>query len=179
MRHTRICERLIVRPRPGAGGRRGVLLAGALRLPVALGESGLSHLPREGGRATPVADMALLAALYRPDRVRRPQTALPVKPIRPDDGWCDAPFHPRYNRPVALPFAASHERLWRDDRLYDLVVVPDFNIHPREQGRGSAIFLHVAEADFSPTAGCIALKKGDLERLLARCGPGTRLLVAP
>ena len=104
---------------------------------------------------------------------------MPTRPIRPDDGWCDAPYHPRYNRPVGLPFAASHERLWRDDPLYDLVVVLDFNIRPRRQGAGSAIFMHVAKPDFAPTAGCIALQQADLERLLARCGPGTRLLIAP
>jgi L,D-peptidoglycan transpeptidase YkuD (ErfK/YbiS/YcfS/YnhG family) len=97
--------------------------------------------------------------------------------MRPSDGWCDDPESACYNRAVCLPFGAAHERLWRPDRLYDLVVVLAYNIHPRRKGRGSAIFLHCARPDFAPTEGCIALAFEDLRRLLPRLSRNTVLII--
>jgi L,D-peptidoglycan transpeptidase YkuD (ErfK/YbiS/YcfS/YnhG family) len=91
-----------------------------------------------------------------------------VRAIRRDDGWCDASADRNYNRPVRLPYPASAERLWREDGLYDLVVVLDYNDRPRSRGRGSAIFMHVARPGYAPTEGCIALARGHLLRLLER-----------
>jgi L,D-peptidoglycan transpeptidase YkuD (ErfK/YbiS/YcfS/YnhG family) len=93
---------------------------------------------------------------------------LPVRAIRRHDGWCDASADRNYNRPVRLPYAASAERLWREDALYDVVVVLDYNKRPRVRGRGSAIFMHVARPGYAPTEGCIALARGHLLRLLER-----------
>jgi L,D-peptidoglycan transpeptidase YkuD (ErfK/YbiS/YcfS/YnhG family) len=111
--------------------------------------------------------------LYRPDRLRRPDTALPVAAIRRESGWCDDPQDRRYNRPVRLPYAASHEELWRSDHLYDLLVVLDFNLLRPRRGAGSAIFLHLAAPGFAPTAGCVAVTEQIMRRILARAGPGT------
>ena len=105
--------------------------------------------------------------LYRPDRGATPSTALPVSPIAPDDGWCDDPSDARYNRAIRLPYPARHERLWRDDGLYDLVGVLGWNDAPVRPGEGSAIFLHVAGPDYGPTEGCVALSGADLRALLA------------
>lgn len=143
----------------------------------ALGAGGVTRNKREGDRATPVGRFPLRRVLYRADRVARPVTALPTSSIRPEDGWCDDPADPRYNQPVALPYAASHETLWRDDALYDILVVLGHNDAPPEPGAGSAIFLHVAGADFSPTQGCVALRQDDLLAVLARCRPGDHLRV--
>ena len=155
---------------------RGLLRAGSLTVPAAIGSGGLVHRPREGDRATPAGAYRLLGVFYRPDRVGRPRTALPVRPLRPDDGWCDAPFHACYNRPVRHPFPVSAERLWRDDGIYDVMVVLDFNIHPRVQGRGSAIFFHLARPDFTPTLGCIAIPEPAMRNILARSTPRTKLV---
>lgn len=121
----------------------------------------------------------MLGVLYRPDRVRRPLTRLPVRPIGPDDGWCDAASDRNYNRPVRLPYAASAERLWRADHLYDLVVVLGHNAVPRVRGRGSAIFVHVAGPGYSPTEGCIALRREHLLLLLQRVDIGGAVRVLP
>src|SRR5260221_8426781 len=94
---------------------RGILIAGGMRAPCALGRSGIMQTKREGDGATPAGRHRLIGLLYRPDRVRRPVTRLPVARIRRDDGWCDDRGDRRYNRPVRLPYAASHERLWRED----------------------------------------------------------------
>lgn len=134
---------------------------------------------REGDGATPVAAMRVLGGGFRADRVRRPQTMLRLGPIRPRDGWCDAPADPNYNRPVTLPFTASHERLTRDDRLYDVCLVLDWNIRPRARNRGSAIFLHVARPGFPPTEGCIAVAPAAMRWLLPRIGPDTVVRTRP
>jgi L,D-peptidoglycan transpeptidase YkuD (ErfK/YbiS/YcfS/YnhG family) len=114
---------------------------------------------------------------YRADRLARPRTGLPVRPLRPWDGWCDAVGDSNYNRWVPQPYRASAEKLWRSDSLYDLIVTLDHNVCPRIQGHGSAIFLHVAAAGYRPTAGCIAVERPHLLRLLAHLRRGSSLLV--
>ncbi|MBK3732197.1 L,D-transpeptidase family protein [Azospirillum brasilense] len=142
-----------------------------------LGRGGIRADKREGDGATPVGRFALRRVLWRPDRLERPETALPASPIAPDDGWCDDPADPAYNRPVKRPCAASHEELWRDDHVYDVIVVMGHNDDPVVPGLGSAVFMHVARPDRAPTAGCVALPLPDLLRLLKDCAPGTALTV--
>lgn len=137
------------------------------------GKTGISHRKAEGDKATPAGAYRLLYGYYRGDRGARPRCAIPLKPLRRDDGWCDDPGSPRYNRPVRLPSKPSHEDLWRQDGLYDLILVLDYNLQPRRRGKGSAIFLHCARtgihaSDFKPTLGCVALRQADLRRLLPR-----------
>jgi L,D-peptidoglycan transpeptidase YkuD (ErfK/YbiS/YcfS/YnhG family) len=156
--------------------QRGVLKVGNLTFPCAVGRSGCRARKCEGDGATPAGRWHLLKVLYRTDRVRRPRTALPVSPLRENDGWCDAPGDRNYNRHVRHPYAASAERLWRQDMLYDVVVVLDYNGRPRARGRGSAIFMHVAKPDYTPTEGCVALARPHLLRVLQNAGPGVSLV---
>lgn len=146
----------------------GRLVLGGLVFRCALGKGGVRPAveKREGDGGTPAALMPLRRLLFRADRLSAPRCAVPVEPIAESDGWCDDPGHPRYNRRVSLPFDASHERLWRDDHLYDLVGVLGWNDDPVERGRGSAIFLHLARPDYAPTEGCIALAERDLRAVL-------------
>jgi L,D-peptidoglycan transpeptidase YkuD (ErfK/YbiS/YcfS/YnhG family) len=148
----------------------GRLVCGNLVLPCAIGRSGVAHRKREGDGATPAGRLRLTGFYYRVDRLARPPTALPVRALRKTDGWCEAPRHGSYNRPIRLPSAAGHETMWRDDDLYDIVGVLDWNFSPRISYRGSAIFLHLCRPGFAPTAGCIALRLAGLRRLLAAAG---------
>lgn len=168
--------RIVVRRRPGIPSQ-ALVSFGGLTFPAAIGRSAVTLRKREGDGATPLASMRLLEGFYRADRRPRPPGRLPMRAIRRNMGWCDAPFHARYNRPVRLPFSASHERMWRDDGLYDIVLVMDWNVNARGGNAGSAIFMHIARPGFAPTEGCIALRPRDLERLLAHAGHGTRVLV--
>lgn len=156
----------------------GQLTAGALTMRCALGRGGVRADKREGDGATPVGRFPLRRVLYRMDREPAPHTAgLAVAPIVPADGWCDEPAHPGYNRPVQLPVTFSHEKLWRFDDLYNILVVLGHNDDPVLPGAGSAIFLHVARPDYGPTQGCVAIAAEDLRRVLADCGPGSVVVV--
>ncbi len=166
--------RVLAHPRDPA---KGWVEIDGRRHACALGRSGRRARKWEGDGATPFGRWRLLAVLYRPDRRLRPRTALPVTPIRPHDGWCDASTDRNYNRRVRLPYPASTERMWRDDGLYDLVVVLDHNTRPRKRRGGSAIFMHVARPGYTPTEGCVALAERDLARLLARARRSTVLVV--
>lgn len=130
---------------------------------------------KEGDGASPIGVWSLRRVLYRPDRIERPQTGLPVMEIAPDDGWCDAPDDAAYNRAVKLPYPASAENLWRDDHVYDVIVILGHNDDPVVPGAGSAIFWHLAQPDFRPTEGCVAVPRAVMLSALALAKPGDAL----
>ena len=163
---------LEVRAKPGAKSA-GVLRLGARHWPCALGHGMMAARKREGDGATPLGTWELRQVFYRPDRMTRPITGLPLAPLHPAYGWCDDPADRHYNRLVHLPYPARSEQLWRDDHLYDLIVVLGYNDLPRIRGRGSAIFMHVAGTDGAHTEGCVALSATDLRDVLKRCGSGS------
>ena len=169
-------RRLTVRRKP-AQPARGVLQAGPLALPVALGRGGVKANKREGDGATPRGHFRLKRLWWRADRHPRPATRLPVRRITPQDGWCEDPADRRYNRPIKVPLESKADRLTRQDGLYDFIIEIDHNTRPRVAGRGSAVFIHVARSGFAPTAGCVALTMNSLRRLLARVGPRTGIIV--
>ena len=159
------------------GETRGTARLDERSFDCALGRAGLVADKREGDGGTPAGRLPLRRVFYRADRLASPPaTGLPVRPLAPDDGWCDAPDDPAYNRPIKHPYPASAERMWRDDGLYDVVVELGWNDDPVTPGRGSAIFLHVARPDWGPTEGCVALPLPDLLDLLALCRPGDALV---
>ncbi len=157
----------------------GTALWGEQTLRAALGRSGIALEKREGDGASPAGRWEMRRVLYRSDRLDVPVTALPVAVIAQNDGWCDAPDHKAYNQPVTFPFKASAERLWRDDHLYDLVVVLSHNEPPVTPHAGSAIFLHVARPDYGPTEGCAALALDDLLHVLSRADRDSAVRFAP
>jgi L,D-peptidoglycan transpeptidase YkuD (ErfK/YbiS/YcfS/YnhG family) len=138
--------------------RRGWLVADGWTIPVALGRSGIK-------------------ANKRADRHVRPKTHLTVRPIRPGDAWCEDPADRHYNQAIRLERGAGGDRLTRDDHLYDFIIEIDHNTGPRIAGRGSAVFLHLARENFSPTAGCVSMNQSGMLRLLRRMGPRTRIVI--
>ncbi|HEV2675325.1 MAG TPA: L,D-transpeptidase family protein [Aliidongia sp.] len=144
----------------------------------ALGRGGLSDAKREGDGATPIGAWPLRRLLYRPDRILAPPTTgLPVTPIGPADGWCDAPGDKNYNLPVILPYPVSTEALWRDDPVYDLIVPLGYNDGPIVPGHGSAIFLHLARDGYLPTEGCVSLARADMLAYLAVATTASRVII--
>ncbi len=158
----------------------GTFYAGDLEFACTLGRGGViaADEKREGDGASPIGLWRLKRVFYRADRLDRPATGLPVTPLTPNDGWCDEPNHALYNRPVTLPFAASHEKLWRDDHAYDVIVEIAHNDDPVVPDHGSAIFLHLAHDDGRETAGCVALGREDMLDVLKLATAGSALEIA-
>ena len=150
------------------------------RVRCALGPAGVvpAAAKREGDGASPAGIWPIREVIYRADRGGRPETQLSARPMQPDDGWCDAPDDPNYNRRVTRRYPASHEALWRDDRVYDLIVVLGHNDDPPVSGLGSAIFLHICRPGYPPTEGCVAIARDDLETLLRIAEPGAAVEIA-
>ncbi len=159
------------------GYRDGLLTwpDGAAR--AAVGRAGVSADKKEGDGATPAGTFPLVSALYRADRVSRPHCRLPLRALSPADAWVDDPADRNYNCLIALPYPAHTEPLWLDDAVYDLLFVIGYNMAPVIAGAGSAIFLHIARPDFSPTAGCIAVEKAVLLGLLPLLGPQSMITI--
>lgn len=147
---------------------RGKFSGHGLTCQCAIGRGGViaADQKREGDGASPLGIWRMKRVFYRPDRVGRPDTGLPVVPLKEADGWCDAPEHPLYNRPVTSPFSASHEILWREDHVYDLIVELDHNSDPVIPALGSAVFFHLAHDDFRPTEGCVAISRENMLQVL-------------
>ena len=144
---------------------------------AAIGRTGITWHKAEGDGATPAGIFSLVAAFYRADRMSRPRTRLPLQALTPNDAWVDDPADPNYNRLVGLPYPAHTEAMWLDDRVYDLLVVIGYNTATVVPGAGSAIFLHIARADFAPTAGCVAIAAPVLAALMPRLGPGSTITI--
>jgi L,D-peptidoglycan transpeptidase YkuD (ErfK/YbiS/YcfS/YnhG family) len=150
---------------------------GPKRWRCVVGAGGVREDKVEGDAATPAGEFPLRRIYFRNDRLVLPKVRLPTRPIGRHDGWCDDPHAPTYNRLVRIPNDWSHEKLWREDGFYDLLVVVGYNDDPPEGEWGSAIFLHMAREDMSPTRGCVAFARSDLLELVTLLGPETRLHV--
>jgi len=165
-----------IRTRPG-DRRRGLLIAGPQTIPVVLGRSGVRANKREGDGATPLGRFHPMRLWWRADRHPQPRTLLPASRIDRHLAWCEDAADRRYNRPFRRSASEPGDRLWRDDRVYDFIVEIDHNTRPRVAGRGSAVFLHVARPDRSPTAGCVALDPKGLLQLLCRLSTKTVIMI--
>ena len=158
---------------------KDALLFRGKRYRCAIGKGGFSDAKHEGDGCTPIGTFPLRECWYRKDGIAPPKTGLPVRIIQPDDGWCDAPEDANYNKHVKLPYAASHEKLWRDDHVYDLIIPIGYNDAPVVPGKGSAIFLHLAKSDYAPTEGCVAMFLPDWREILPYLTPETRIDISP
>jgi L,D-peptidoglycan transpeptidase YkuD (ErfK/YbiS/YcfS/YnhG family) len=160
------------------GRSRGWLVAGPFRIPCALGPAGVVRIKREGDGGTPAGAFRLLWGYFRPDRMLRPGCGVPLKPMRPDTGWCENPESRNYNRPVRAPSRDATDRMWREDGLYDLTFILDQNFSRRAKGRGSAIFFHISRPGLTPTAGCVAISPAAMRRLAPRLSREAVMVVA-
>ena len=152
----------------------------SIDLPCRIGKAGTTPMAegREGDAKTPLGEYRLRFGLYRADRLPFPDSNLTFHAMREDDGWCDAPDDPAYNRFIRLPYPASHEKLWREDGAYDVVLVMSHNDSPPVPNLGSAVFIHIAQFDDRKTMGCVALAPEEMVKLLPllKIGMGVRLI---
>ncbi|MFE3835908.1 L,D-transpeptidase family protein [Pseudogemmobacter sonorensis] len=160
-----------------SGPRLGLLHGFGRRFTCALGRGGIRADKREGDGATPAAALRITGGFFRADRIAPGRVPGWLRPIGPRDLWSDDPADPGYNRLVRAPHGFSHERMFRADPLYDLVLTTDWNAAPAVPGRGSAIFLHIRRAPGHATAGCLAFSRGDLLWIIGRIEPGARVIL--
>lgn len=153
--------------------QEGIFTGPEIKFRCAIGKGGMTEASkkREGDGASPIGSWPMKRVFYRADRIAPPETNLQLVPLKISDGWCDDPADPLYNRPVTLPYEASHEKLWREGHVYDIIVELGHNDDPPVPSLGSAIFLHVAKPDYAPTEGCIALSEEDLRVVLQIATP--------
>ena len=162
-----LIRRLVITRAPGHKSA-GRLQADAVVMACSLGRNGVTSSKREGDGKTPQGRFRLIGAYWRQDRLQRVSSAFKLEPIKAHMGWCDDPANANYNRPLRLPARAGHEELMRSDGLYDIVLLLDHNQSPRVRGHGSAIFFHLTRNGDDPTAGCIAISRPHMLRLLPR-----------
>lgn len=155
------------------------LFAESFSCPVSHGLNGYTVDKNEGDMCTPVGEYVFEELYYRPDRMARPLTHLPVYAITPNMGWCDDPTSRAYNQRVQFPHSYRCEKLYREDHLYDLVMVISHNRCPPVRGKGSAVFFHLWRAPLRPTTGCIAMAQESLLSLCREVHPGDSVLMHP
>lgn len=154
-------------------------IEGRAPIRAAIGKAGMAQDKREGDNKTPIGSFFVRELWYRPERVTLPEgLRLTPRAITPEDGWCDDASHADYNRHVKLPHPARHEKLWRDDHAYDLMIPLGYNDEEIIAGKGSAIFWHLAHSDWRGTEGCVAITREDMLALLPLIDIDTVMVVA-
>jgi L,D-peptidoglycan transpeptidase YkuD (ErfK/YbiS/YcfS/YnhG family) len=146
--------------------KSGHLIYKNLKYRCAIGKAGIKKKQKEGDNITPKGTFKITRVYYRSDKVKNISTSIKKIKINKNMGWCNDSKSPFYNREIKLPSKFSFEKLYRNDNLYDLLAVLNYNTNPVEKNKGSAIFIHIAKKRFKPTAGCIALQKKDLMNLM-------------
>ena len=136
------------------------------KVKCALGKRGIGTKKKEGDQITPRGSYKIKGILYRRDKIKNLRTKLIKKAINKKMGWCDDPKSKKYNQLVKLPSKFNFEKLYRNDELYDIIIILNFNTNPIKKNKGSAIFIHVAKNNYSPTKGCIAIKRNDIKKLV-------------
>ena len=142
------------------------------------GRDGVTENKIEGDWKTPTGTFPIRKIYYRNDRIEKLETKIESTPISQDDIWCDDSQTPEYNTITKLPFSGSHENLWRDDELYDMVIVIGYNDKPAIPNKGSAIFIHLIKENMQYTKGCIAIKKEDMLSLIKKITPETKIEIS-
>ncbi len=142
--------------------KNNYLYAGSDAFRCSIGFGGMTENKREGDRCTPVGKFSFDKIYYRADKLGVLNFLLPSSKITKDDGWCDDPNSKYYNQFIKFPFDSSAEKLFREDNLYDIICVINYNTQSIIPGKGSAIFLHICKDNFDPTEGCIAVEKKNL-----------------
>jgi L,D-peptidoglycan transpeptidase YkuD (ErfK/YbiS/YcfS/YnhG family) len=133
-----------------------------LKFRCALGKAGIGEKKKEGDFITPKGKYKIIKVYYRADRIKKIKTNFRLYQIKKNMGWCDDPLSKNYNKLIKLPSKFGHEKLYRKDKLYDLILILNYNFKPIIKNKGSAIFIHIANKNYKKTMGCIGLKKKEL-----------------
>ena len=148
------------------------------KLRCAIGKRGITSNKKEGDKKTPKGTFTFGLLFYRKDKIIDLNSSLKKQIIKKNMGWCDDSDSKFYNKLIRFPFKDSAEKLWLKKRMYDLILVINYNLKPTIKKRGSAIFLHLANKNYTPTRGCIALSKKDMLLLINNINKKTKLIIS-
>ena len=157
--------------------KSGYLKYNDIKFKCALGKSGIGKKRIEGDNITPKGTFKIIKIYYRKDRIKKINSVFKIIEIKKDMGWCDDPESKKYNQLIKLPSKYRHEKLFRNDRIYDLMIVLNYNMSPVIKNKGSAIFIHIAKNNYNKTKGCIALKKKDLIEIISKIKRDTKIII--
>jgi L,D-peptidoglycan transpeptidase YkuD (ErfK/YbiS/YcfS/YnhG family) len=157
--------------------KSGYLKFKNLKFKCALGKAGVGKKKIEGDNITPKGTFQIVKIYYRSDRIKNIYSKIKLFKINNKMGWCDDPNSKKYNQLITLPSKYNHEKLYRQDNVYDLVIVLNYNMIPIIKNKGSAIFIHVAKKNYKKTAGCVALKKKHLVKLIKNIKHKTKIII--
>ena len=156
----------------------GLLKYKNLKFRCALGKAGVGEKKSEGDKITPKGTYKIVRIYYRSDRIKKVTSKFKLIKIKSNVGWCDDPNSKFYNQEIKLPSKFSHEKFYRKDEIYDIIVVLDYNTNPTIKNKGSAIFIHITKNKYTKTLGCIALRKTHLIKILTQIDKNTKIKIA-
>lgn len=151
------------------------LLYKGYKLKCSIGKKGLNYLKKEGDLTTPRGLFKIGLLYYRKDRIKLPNCSIKKKKITKNMGWCNDVKSKKYNREISFPFNFSAEKLYRKDKTYDICINIKYNQLPVKKNMGSAIFLHLCNKNYKSTAGCIAIQKKDLFKIIPLINKKTKI----
>jgi len=157
--------------------KKHLLLYKDYKLKCSIGKSGIRSQKKEGDFATPKGEFKLGLLYYRKDRIKLPKCKIIKKIIKKNTGWCDDSKSRKYNKEISFPFKYRAEKLYRKDKIYDLLIVIKYNYKPTVKKKGSAIFLHLADKKYKPTKGCVAIAKKDFMKILPFINKKTKISI--
>ena len=157
--------------------KSGYLKYNDIKFKCALGKSGIRKKRTEGDNITPKGTFKIIKIYYRKDKITKINSVFKLIEIKKNMGWCDDPESKKYNQLIKLPSKYRHEKLFRNDRIYDLIIVLNYNMSPVIKNKGSAIFIHIAKNNYNKTKGCIALKKKDLIEIVSKIKRDTKVII--
>ena len=147
------------------------------KVKCAIGKRGIGKKQKEGDQITPRGTFKIKNILYRKDKINYIRSVIKKTPIKKNMGWCDDPKSKDYNKLIKYPFNYKSEKLYRPKNIYDIILVLDFNMRPIKKNKGSAIFIHISNNKYSPTQGCIAIKKKELLKLIKFIDKKTKIFI--
>ena len=157
--------------------KKHFLLYKGYKSKCSVGKSGVTHLKKEGDLATPKGLFKLGLLYYRKDRIKSLKCRIKKKVIKKGMGWCNDSRSKKYNQEIYFPFKYRAEKLYRRDKIYDILINIKYNHSPIIKKKGSAIFLHLSNKYYRPTSGCVAISKNDFLKILPLINKKTKILI--
>jgi L,D-peptidoglycan transpeptidase YkuD (ErfK/YbiS/YcfS/YnhG family) len=158
--------------------KRKILYFNKYKIKCAIGKRGITSKKIEGDEKTPRGTFIFKSIFYRKDRISNIKSSLKKYIIKKNMGWCDDSSSRHYNKLIKFPFNLSAEKLWLKSKVYDVIIIINYNLNPTIKNKASAIFMHIARRNHQSTKGCIAITKKDIILLISKINNKTKITIS-